>query len=144
MPRASGARASQPGKASVDSGLRQLTARLKLWKLRDHGSAAVLAHARAPLSAAQLAAVDGLARAPGAYVRPDELRNAFFPLLPKSKDPSPLLPYVIRELTPVSAGRARSIAITRLRHAPYDTLGLVAERDSRGWALVDVVFTVDQ
>jgi hypothetical protein len=140
----SGARASQPGNASTDPGLRQLTARLKLWKLRDHGSAAVLAHARAPLSAAQLAAVDRLARAPGAYVQPDELRNAFFPLLPKSNVPSPLLPYVVRELKPGPTGRARSIAITRLRHAPYDTLGVIAERDSRGWVLVDVVFTVDQ
>ena len=112
--------------------------------MRDHGSAALLAHARAPFSAAQLAAVDRLTRAPGAYVQPDELRNAFFPLLPKSKHPSPLLPYVVRELTAGSTGRARSIAIARLRHAPYDTLGLIAERDSRGWVLVDVVFTVDQ
>ena len=141
---ASGARASQPGKKGINSGNRQLTARLKLWKLRDHGSAAVLAHARAPLSAAQLEAVDRLTRTPGAYVQPDELRNAFFPLLPKSEYPSPLLPYVVRALTPTSSGRARSIAITRLRHAPYDTLGLIAERDSRGWVLVDVVFTVDQ
>jgi hypothetical protein len=47
-------------------------------------------------------------------------------------------------LTPGSNGRPRSIAITRLRHAPYDTLGLIAERDSRGWVLIDVVFTVDQ
>jgi len=144
LPASSGARASQPGNASVDPALRQLTARLKLWKMRDHGSAAVLAHARAPLSAAQLASVDRLTRGPGAYVQPDELRNAFFPLLPKSKDPSPLLPYVVRELKPGATGRPRSIAITRLRHAPYDTLGLIAERDSRGWVLVDVVFTVDQ
>ena len=144
LPASTGARASQPGNASLDPGLRQLTARLKLWKMRDHGSAAQLAHVRAPLSAAQLAAVDRMTRAPGAYVQPDELRNAFFPLLPKGKDPSPLLPYLVRDLTPGSAGRARSIAITRLRHAPYDTLGLIAERDSRGWVLVDVVFTVDQ
>ena len=65
-------------------------------------------------------------------------------MLPKSKDPSPLLPYIVRALTPGSNGRPRSIAITRLRHAPYDTLGLIAERDSRGWVLIDVVFTVDQ
>ena len=144
LPASSGARPSQPGNASLDPGLRQLTARLKLWKMRDHGSAAQLAHARAPLSAAQLAAVDRLTQRSEAYVQPDELRNAFFPLLPKSKDPSPLLPYIVRALTPGSNGRPRSIAITRLRHAPYDTLGLIAERDSRGWVLIDVVFTVDQ
>ena len=86
---------------------------------RDHGSAAQLAHVRAPLSAAQLAAVDRMTRAPGAYVQPlTELRNAFFPLLPKGKDPSPLLPYLVRDLAPGAAGRARGVAITRLRHAP--------------------------
>ena len=137
-------RASQSPRGRVDPELRQLIARLELWKLRDHGSAAVLAHARAPLSAAQLEAVDRLTRAPGAYVQPDELRNAFFPLLPKSEHPSPLLPYIVRELKPLADGRQRSIAITRLRHAPYDTLGLVAERSDRGWVLVDLVFTVDQ
>ena len=92
LPISSGVRASQSGNASLDPALRQLTARLKLWKMRDHGAAAPLAHARAPLSTAQLAAVDRLTRGPGAYVQPDELRNAFFPLLPKSTDPSPLLP----------------------------------------------------
>lgn len=128
-----------------DARRRQLSARLKLWKLRDHGSAAVLAHARAPLSAAQLSAVDRLARAPQASVQPDDLRNAFFAVLPKSKDPPPLVPYVVRELPPGPQGHARSIALLRLRHAPYDTLGLVAERVAPGrWRLSDVVSVVDQ
>ena len=96
----------------VDPALRQLTARLKLWKLRDHGSAAVWpTHVRRSRRR-QLAAVERLIRAPGAYVQPDELRNAFFPLLPKSKHPSPLLPYVIRELA-LSRKGARAASRSR-------------------------------
>lgn len=146
-PAAAAARASQPAGTSANPQLRELAARLKLWKLRDHGSAAVLAHAPAPLNAAQLKELDRLARAPGAYmqlVQPDELRNAFLPVLPKSKVAPPLLPYVVRDLAPTAGGQARNIAIMRLRHAPYDTLGFVAERTSRGWALVDIISAVDQ
>lgn len=71
----------------------------------------------------------------------DELPNVLFPLLPESKDSSPLLAYAVRELTPISARRAPA---SRSRACGYDTLDLIAERDSRGWSLVNVVFTVDQ
>ena len=142
LPASSGARASRPGNASLDAGLRQLTARLKLWKMRDHGSAAQFAHVRAPLSAAQLAAVDRMTRTrPMCSPTSCATRSS---LAAQGQGSVAAVPTSVRDLTPGPAGRARSIAITRLRHAPYDTLGLIAERDSRGWVLVDVVFTVDQ
>ena len=127
-----------------DARLRELTARMKLWKLKDHGSAAALAHAAQPLDAKQLAQVERLAKAPGAYVAPGSVAEAFFPLLAKGEHASPLLPYIVREL-PASPSRApRTIAIARLRHAPYDTLGWIAERVGDRWVLVALVGAVDQ
>ena len=78
-------------KAEAARGTRELVARLKLWKLRDHGAAAALAHAPAPLTAAQLRAVDALVRAPRAFVggTPAE---AVFPLLPVAAQATPLRP----------------------------------------------------
>lgn len=130
--------------AKPDPKLRELTARMKLWKLRDHGSASPLAHAAGPLNAKQLAAVDRLAKQPSAYVAPASVAAAFFPLLAKGEHASPLLPYIVRELPASGANPPRMIAIARLMHAPYDTIGWIAERAPSGWVLVDVVAAVDQ
>jgi hypothetical protein len=131
------------GAPKPDARLRQLAARMTLWKLRDHGSAAALAHAAGPLNARQLAAVDRLAKTPAAFVAASPA-EAFFPLLAKGEYASPLLPYIVREL-PASPSRVpRMIAIARLRHAPYDTVGWIAERSADRWVLVDMVAAVDQ
>ena len=128
----------------ADSLVRDLTARMKAWKLSDHGSVAELVHSRAALNPAQLQAVDRLVKAPGAFVRPAAVPDAFFPLLAKGKYASPLLPYIVRELPAAAGANPRVVAITRLRHAPYDTLGWIAERGNSGWRLVAVVSAVDQ
>ena len=129
-------------KAEAARGTRELVARLKLWKLRDHGAAAALAHAPAPLTAAQLRAVDALVRAPRAFVggAPGE---AVFPLLPVAVQATPLVPYIVRPL-PDADGRRRVVAILRFRHAPYDSVGWIAEHDGTRWALVAQVAAVDQ
>ena len=129
------------GSAAAD--MRQLTARMTLWKLRDHGAVAELAHSRVPLSEAQLRAVSRLGRDPAAFARPAALGDAVFALLAKGEHASPLLPYVVRNLPPSPQGSARAIAILRLQHAPYDTLGWIAQRGTQGWGLVSVVAAVD-
>jgi hypothetical protein len=126
-----------------DARLRELTARMKLWKVKDHGSVAELAHAMKPLSAAQLRTVDQLTKSGKAYVGPVSPQEAFFPLLAKGEYASPLLPYIVREL-PAAGGNARTIAIARLMHAPYDTVGWIAQRRGDAWVLTDMVFAVDQ
>lgn len=50
--------------------LRQLSARMTLCKLRDHGAVADLAHSGVPLSKAQFRAVDRLGRDPAPFARP--------------------------------------------------------------------------
>jgi hypothetical protein len=132
------ARASGPDAASAE-----LVARLKLWKLRDHGSAAELAHAPAPLDSRQRQRVDKLTRGGAGYLAPMRVADAVVPLQPSTPAPMPMLPYIVRELAP-SGELPRVIAIARLRHAPYDTVGWIAERRASGWVLTAMVSTVDQ
>jgi hypothetical protein len=121
----------------------QLTTRLKLWKLRDHGAAARLAHSTRPFSAAEIAQVNALGKQPSANIAvPTE--QAFFPLVTRSPNPSPLLPYILHVLPGNDASVPRAIATARLRHAPRDTIGFVAEKSPSGWTLVDLVSVVDQ
>jgi hypothetical protein len=120
----------------------ELAARLKLWKLRDHGSAAALAHAAAPLAAAQLKAVERLTRNPAAYVPPSSVAEALYSLQPSTPAPMPMLPYIVRELPPVGTA-PRMIAIARLKHAPSDTVGWIAEKRGERWVLIDMVSSVD-
>ena len=121
---------------------RELAARLKLWKLRDHGNAAKLAHAPAPLSDVQLQAVDRLVLGAAAMLPPMALAEAVYPLQPAGPAPMPLLPYIVRPL-PDWAGLPRMMAIARLKHAPYDTVGWIAARIGERWVLVDLVASVD-
>jgi hypothetical protein len=121
-------------------GERDLAARLKLWRLRDHGSAAEFAHVAGPYTKKQLQAIDRLTSARQAYVRYDKPQDAFFPLLEQGPEVSPLLPYVIHVL-PDSDGR-RIVAVTKLRHAPYDELGIVAEKDGDAWRAVRLISVV--
>lgn len=121
----------------------QLTARLALWKLRDHGSAAELAHARAPLTSEQLRAADRLTKDSRAFVQPASIADAFFPLQARGPYASPLLPYIVRSL-PAASGMPRAIAIARLKHAPYDSIGWIAQKHGERWILVDMVAVVDQ
>ena len=69
---------------------------------------------------------------------------AFFPLVTHTPNPSPLLPYILHILPGEGASAPRAIAVARLKHAPRDTIGLVAEKSASGWTLVDVVAVVDQ
>ena len=131
----------KPPVNSASAPMRELTARLKLWKMHDHGSAADLVHASSPMTTAQLRAADRLTNDARALLAPIDLSQAVYPLQPAAPAPMPLLPYIIRAL-PDSAGVSRMIAIAKLRHAPYDTIGWVIERREKGWLLVDVVASV--
>ena len=74
------------------------------------------------------------------YASPTE---AFFPLEVKGPEPSPLLGFVIAAIEPSAAGHQRAVAMTKLRHAPYDTLVILAERLDGRWRIVSLGATVD-
>ena len=135
-------RSKTPTLDEVAPSQRELVARLKLWKLRDHGNAAELAHSPVPLNAGQLKAVDRLTRDPASSIPPMALADAVYSLQPSTPAPMPMLPYIVRPLP--AAGRSlRMIAIGRLKHAPYDTVGWIAERQGDRWVLVNMVSSVD-
>ncbi len=121
----------------------EIAARLKLWRFRDHGRVSELAHAQRALTPAQIAEVNRIGRDPRAYAQFASLTDAFFPLMPKGSDVQPLFPYLV-ESVPAQAGVApRAVAMAKLRHAPYDSVALVAEKIDGRWQLTAVVATID-
>jgi hypothetical protein len=115
----------------------ELAARLKLWRMRDHGAVAALAHVAGPLTKKQRQTVDRLARAPHVFVRYEKLEDAYFPLLQQGPGASPMLPYVIHVLD-----GERMIAVTKLRHVPYDELAIIAQKDGTTWRAVRLISAV--
>ena len=122
---------------------KEVAARLKVWRIRDHGRVAEIAHARAPLDARLRAELDAVLKDPLAIAKYETPLEAVFPMLPKTEDSQPLAPFVLQDLAASNAGNPRVIAIVKLRHAPYDTVGLVGERTAQGWRLTSVVATID-
>lgn len=137
---AAGAKA---GKVNVPFDRTELAARLRLWRVRDHGAVADLAHAQERLTARQLTAVAALARAPGALARYANPADAVFPLITNTEVASPLLPFIVRKAPASAGGNERAVAITKLRHLPYDTLGVVGERVGGEWKVIALVGVVD-
>lgn len=121
----------------------ELAARLKAWKVLDHGSVAALAHAEAPLGAAKLRRLEQLTRDGKAFVRAANVADAVFPLQALAPYATPLLPYVTSVLPSAAGGAPRTAAILRLRHAPYDTIALIAEKQGERWLLVELVGVAD-
>lgn len=139
---------SDPASAVVENAdpahASQLGARLKLWRLRDHGSASALLHKEGALSKADLRAVESRARTTDAYAAYAVLNDALLPVRGIESYPSPILPYVIRVIPAATeGGNERSAAIAKIRHAPYDEIIVLAEKKSSGWQVVSVQSVVD-
>ena len=121
---------------------RELAARLKLWRLRDHGTAADLAHVPGRLTPKQLASVATLGKRSDIYVRYKAPTDAFFPMLPIGNDPSPLLPFIVSEANS-GANSSRAVATAKFRHAPYDVVAVVADKIDGQWRVVSIEAAVD-
>lgn len=122
---------------------RELAARLQVWRLRDHGSAAALAHATQALSPPQLRQLATLAGRPDAYVRVARVPDAVLPILPNVVEPMPLLPFVIAPIAASSDGAPRATATVKFRHAPYDSVVVLVERDGGRWRVVAIDSVVE-
>ena len=117
----------------------ELAARLKVWRIRDHGRVADLAHAARALSDEERARIDQLASARNALPKYATTLDAYFPLLPNIEGVSPLLPFFIAE---TSKDRV-AVAAVKFRHLPYDALAVRAVKTARGWRVDSIVGTVD-
>ena len=136
------ASAPKPDKAALAERA-ELAARLRLWRVQDHGAVADLAHAQSPLTRKQLTTLATLTKAPTALARYAQPSEALFPLVTNTKVASPLLPFIVRKAPPSASGNARAVAIAKLKHAPYDSVGVVAENVAGSWKVIAIVGTVD-
>jgi len=121
----------------------ELASRLRAWRIRDHGRVADLAHAAQPLTAAQRNSLATIAKNSQALIRYESPTDGFFPLLVKGPEPSPLLGFLIDTVPPAANGNERAVASTKFRHAPYDTVMVLAERYDGRWRIVSLGATVD-
>jgi hypothetical protein len=134
---------ARPAGTSPATSKTELIARLKVWRVRDHGRVAELAHSLRPLTADQRAAIDAAAKAKNAFARYDTPGDAFFPLLLRGNEVSPLLPFFVSTAIPPNGDNRRAIAVTKFRHVPYDTVAVVAEKAQGRWHVISVVSSVD-
>ena len=141
-----GADTSKPGKRNPPPsrlGRAELAGRLRAWRIRDHGRVAEIAHALQPLTASQRAMLAEIGKMPNAYARYDSPADGLFPLLPRGPKASPLLPFFV-SMQPAAKGKnPRAIAVAKFRHAPYDTLAVVAEKIEGRWRVVSIESAVD-
>jgi len=108
----------------------ELAARLRLWRIRDHGRVADLAHKAGALTEEERARLDK-----PALVKYDSHLEAYFPLLPRIEGVSPLLPFFVAE---TSKDRA-AVAAVKFRHAPYDALAVIAAKSGGRWRVQSIV-----
>jgi hypothetical protein len=121
----------------------ELAARLRAWRIRDHGRVAEAAHATQPLSAAQRAKLSSLAGTPGQLATYADPTEAFFPLLVPGPEVSPLLGFILYPIPDLQSGNPGVIAVTKFRHAPYDTVEVLGERVDKAWRIVSIRAVVD-
>ena len=122
----------------------ELAARLKVWRLRDHGRVVEIAHAQRALTAEQHSTLDAIGKERKAFATYDPPAGAFFPLLPRAaEDVSPLLPFFISTAVAPDGNAPRAVAVVKFRHVPYDTLGVVAERIGGRWRVMSIVSVID-
>ena len=102
-----------------------------------------IAHSMQSLTARQRSALDAVAKEPNAYARYEPPADAFFPLLPRGKEASPLLPFFVSVTTAPNDKTPRAIAVTKFRHLPYDTVGVIADKIDGRWRVTSIVSIVD-
>ena len=102
-----------------------------------------IAHSIQSLTARQRSALDSVAKEPNAYARYESPVDAYFPLLPRGKEVSPLLPFFISAATGSNEKNPRAIAVVKFRHLPYETVGVIADKIDGRWRVTSIVSAVD-
>jgi hypothetical protein len=133
----------KPPSSSLPVSRPELAARLKVWRVRDHGRVAEIAHWPQVLTESQRTTLDAIGKERNAYAHYEAPAAAFFPLLPRGKDVSPLLPFLVSTAVTPDGSNPRAVAVAKLRHVPYDTLGVLAERIGGRWRVISILSVVD-
>lgn len=124
---------------------REFAVRLGLWRVADHGKVAPLAHVQTAFTSHQLAEAQALLRKQGALVTYGAPQEAYFPMLPKpsATGASPIAPFIVVPLPDSAQGHPRLLALAKFFHAPYDTIGVVAELYAERWQVTALTATVE-
>jgi len=104
---------------------------------------AELAHAPRSFTASQRSQLLAIARDPRELATYPVPTEAYFPLLVNGPEPSPLLAFILYPVQSSKQGNPRAIAVTKFRHAPYDTVEVLAERIVNRWYIVAIRAVVD-
>ncbi|WP_431208943.1 DUF6765 family protein [Burkholderia cepacia] len=109
------------------------------WRLRDHGTYLALQDQPQParLSSSPL-------RNRTAFEVYKSLNDAVLPLIVEGDKPSPILPFIVFPLPGSNAGSKRAVALIKLLGAPYDTIGVIAEKQTGSdWKITGVISSSD-
>jgi hypothetical protein len=136
------ARFIKDDEAKLNSPNLPLELKLWLWRLRDHGAAVPLLFDESGSRRVRVAAL-ALTRRPDAFAQFSKIPDAVLPLLIESDAPSPILPFIVFELSKSAAEGRRAVAILRLLDAPYETVAVVAEQTGGQWAITSIFSTFD-
>lgn len=118
----------------------RLIGQLTGWRLRDHGAYLAL-NARRQDRGSTHGDFPADRAAYGAY---RSLNDGILPLLMEQSEPSPVLPFIVFTLPDSTHARKRAIALLKLIDAPYDTLGVIAEKDDESkWKVIALISSED-
>lgn len=112
----------------------------KIWRIEDHGLVAALGH-DVDRAKWKLSALAELVDKPNSLVRFEHPNDALTPAVwaPEGRN------YVVTALGSDGGAETRFGAFLRLRHAPYDALVLIAEKDDEGkWKIAALRWVVDR
>ncbi|WP_233852941.1 hypothetical protein [Paraburkholderia sp. HD33-4] len=119
-----------------------LELRLWLWRLRDHGAAIPFLFEKSG-SRVNLAAALALTKHAGAFAEYRTINEAVLPLMVEGDAPSPVLPFLIYEVSQAQPQPRRAVALLRLRDAPYETVAIGASNTGGHWTITSVWSTFD-
>lgn len=120
-----------------------LVLKLLAWRLRDHGTAAMLL-ARLDAGDRKVASEIGAwAQKPTSTEHFVHISDAVLPILVEGYKPSPLLPFVIFQRSKANDTNEQAVAVVKLRDAPYETVGIVATRIGDRWQITGIRSTYD-
>ncbi len=109
------------------------------WRLRDHGT--YLALDGQPQSAR---GASSPLRKRASFAEFKSLNDAVLPLIVEGDKPSPILPFVVFALPDSVDGNKRAVALIKLLDAPYDTLGVLAEKpNGSAWKITGLISSAD-
>ena len=109
------------------------------WRLRDHGSYLAFEAQSQPARGAS-----SPLRQRAAFEVFKSLNSAVLPLILEGDKPSPILPFLVFALPDSADGKKQAVALIKLLDAPYDTIGVLAEkRSGSDWKITGLISSAD-